>query len=460
MSLSLKRRFSRWLCLVVFGAAGSASQTPAVPLPENQRSAIEQLGGRNGLGAATVTSVAQDNQGTLWIGTETGLFRYDGASVKRFGREDGLPGELVDLVLVATDGSVWVRTRRGIARLDHEKFVALLKADEASGLREALQSLAPDAKGTVFVAAGNGLLRINSDGTHRLYGPADGLRSGHIDTARQKNIPWWQRWWAWPGALGLIALLTSTFVRQRNKLHEREKEQLEAAVAARSADLAKANKELQESSLRDPLTGTYNRRFFQAAIKADASQAIRAYRDAKGNPAAGHCDLLFYFIDMDNFKSVNDDYGHDAGDRVLVEVANRLAQVVRSSDFLIRWGGEEFLIVCRSANRDEGDVMAGRILRIIGSKPFVVRDGKAVTRTCSVGWAPFPWESASSIPVEDVLRLSDRGLYLAKREGRNCAVGVMLGRAVDLTNLRYSDIENAKDPEILKEVLTAGPSVD
>ena len=107
-------------------------------------------------------------------------------------------------------------------------------------------------------------------------------------------------------------------------------------------------------------------------IAADASQAVRAYR---GGPIyqRGHRDLVFFLVDIDHFKEVNDHFGHDAGDRVLIQIARRLAGVVRGSDFLIRWGGEEFLVVCRSAERSDATHMAARILNSISGTEFDFR---------------------------------------------------------------------------------------
>jgi len=82
-------------------------------------------------------------------------------------------------------------------------------------------------------------------------------------------------------------------------------------------------------------------RFFQSTILADASQAVRAYRTGE-HYSHDHRDLIFFLIDIDHFKDVNDQHGHDAGDRMLVEIAQRLNRVVRESDFLIRWVARSF----------------------------------------------------------------------------------------------------------------------
>lgn len=106
----------------------------------------------------------------------------------------------------------------------------------------------------------------------------------------------------------------------------------------------------------------------------------------------GLVDLLFYFVDADHFKEVNDRFGHDVGDQVLVEITRRISTAIRHSDALIRWGGEEFLVVSRYTNRDEAAALAQRVLDAVGSEPFLLHSaGSSIRRTCSVGWAAFPW---------------------------------------------------------------------
>jgi diguanylate cyclase (GGDEF)-like protein len=236
---------------------------------------------------------------------------------------------------------------------------------------------------------------------------------------------WWQRWLTEMAGTGGVVLLVWGILWSRYR-DRRENERLEWAVAARSAELARANRELQEASLSDPLTGIRNRRFFRSMIEADASQAVRAYRGSELY-SPDHRDLILFLVDIDHFKEVNDEYGHDAGDRVLVQIAQRLSSLVRESDFLIRWGGEEFLVVCRSADRGDGPLLASRILTAINSAEFDLGNERRLARSCSVGWAALPWlpPAFSNLPVDEVLRLADRGLYLAKQHGRNQAVGLV-----------------------------------
>ncbi len=219
-------------------------------------------------------------------------------------------------------------------------------------------------------------------------------------------------------------------------------------------ELVRTNLVLQEASLTDPLTGLRNRRYFSATIEADVGQALRSYTD---DHQLHTRDLVFYLIDIDNFKEVNDQYGHDVGDRVLIELARRLSSSIRHSDILVRWGGEEFLIVSRYTERAEGQLLAQRVLAAIADAPFDI-DGpaKSIYRTCSIGWAAFPWftENPRAVSYEEVLTIADRGLNRAKQDGRNCAVGMLpasgKASAITVSGLHSSTLQ-------VDLLATAGP---
>ena len=137
-------------------------------------------------------------------------------------------------------------------------------------------------------------------------------------------------------------------------------------------------------------------------------------------------DLVFYLIDLDNFKKVNDLHGHDTGDRVLIEASQRISSAIRNSDLLVRWGGEEFLVVSRTADRREAAILAERVLNVFRAKPFAVGVADQLQLTCSIGWAAFPWieEDVEAVGFEGVLKYADRGLYRAKKAGKDQAIGM------------------------------------
>lgn len=194
--------------------------------------------------------------------------------------------------------------------------------------------------------------------------------------------------------------------------------------------LAESQVQLREQSERDPLTGLANRQRVQAAMARSAGTA--AY-------AGG---LLL--IDLDHFKGVNDKHGHVAGDTVLRECARRLAQATREDDLLVRWGGEEFLLITPSESPAQLDAFARRLLQVIGDRPVALEavhatpDGTAaVTVTASIGYARFPLPR-QKLPLswEQAVHLADCALFRAKALGRNRAVGLLAVDAEHASALR------------------------
>ena len=175
--------------------------------------------------------------------------------------------------------------------------------------------------------------------------------------------------------------------------------------------------------------GIWNRRYLEEILTAEAGQVLRNYQRARGSDVRkmDHRDLVFIVVDMDFFIEVNDRHGHPAGDRLLQLVAQRLSTVVRKSDVLVRWGGEEFLIMSRSADPSGIPAFCSRILEVIASEPFDLGMGIAVKKTCSVGWAAYPWsrDVFEALCAEESIALADAALYRAKALGRNQGVGIV-----------------------------------
>ncbi len=185
--------------------------------------------------------------------------------------------------------------------------------------------------------------------------------------------------------------------------------------------LASSNALLQVQADIDPLTGLANRHHFQAAMR----------RLAADGKFAG----TVFLADLDHFKRINDSHGHAAGDAVLVEVAQRLRTTLREADLIVRWGGEEFLVVVRSLDGAGVQALAQRMLDAIGSTPFE-HEGRAVQTTVSIGYATFPIEPMRlAVSWERAINLVDTALYLAKAHGRNRAYGVHLLHARDESQL-------------------------
>lgn len=237
-----------------------------------------------------------------------------------------------------------------------------------------------------------------------------------------------------------------------------ELENKEQSLRWHSLELQRKNLELQEISFTDVLTGVWNRRYMEEILTAEAGQVLRNYQRARGGDIRkmDHRDLVFIMVDMDFFKEVNDLHGHPAGDRLLQLVAQRLSTVVRKSDVLVRWGGEEFLIMSRSADPWGTPAFCSRVLEVISSEPFDLGQGVSVHKTCSVGWAPYPWcrGAYEAICAEESIALADAALYRAKALGRNQGVGIVASdtasltpEAIDLHSLREGKAPLARTME-------------
>lgn len=184
-----------------------------------------------------------------------------------------------------------------------------------------------------------------------------------------------------------------------------------AASALEKAHLVdriqQANRRLEQLAITDPLTGLYNRRYFFERLEQEFARARRY-----GNP------LSCLILDVDNFKQLNDQWGHLTGDAVLREMARRIQQSIRRVDLPARYGGEEFVILLPQTDLSGAMVEAERIRQTIGGTPFPeLPDHTQVT--VSVGIAALD-DTVNS--VEDLIRQADNALYRAKSEGKNRCV--------------------------------------
>jgi two-component system chemotaxis family response regulator WspR len=214
------------------------------------------------------------------------------------------------------------------------------------------------------------------------------------------------------------ALLESRVaLEQRNRMIEDQKEQLKAM-----------NRELTESSLTDALTGLRNRRYLE--VHLDQASPAHEHDAAATSRASRQSEFTFCLMDLDHFKLINDRYGHEAGDTVLIEVARRIRDNLGAADVALRWGGEEFLIIGSGHDETVATDLARRMLMAIGTSPIRLPSGLAVTVTCSLGFTPMPWSAEHPgyrLNRDQILNLADIGLYRSKYEGRNRAYGVFPG---------------------------------
>lgn len=203
--------------------------------------------------------------------------------------------------------------------------------------------------------------------------------------------------------LSAVLLVQAVFI-QRKKEQQRLTAFLEQKVEERTYELEQARQEALALSVTDPLTQLYNRRGFFKAVNEQFSQYLR-YADS--------CALLL--LDLDDFKSINDQYGHAVGDKVIEKTAAMLIQHSRESDITGRIGGEEFVVFLPRTDANNALTIAERIRKDIAQQ-IIATDNHKVTFTISIGVSALTTEDND---IESLLSRSDKALYQAKNSGRN-----------------------------------------
>lgn len=446
-----------------------------------------------------LTLIGEDAGGRLWLGGGLGLDLLAaprrGAARAHFGVEHGLVDEEANAraFLADTDGDVWIGTRGGLVHFDAERFqgdpppprVALLQlrlGDEELPPPEGPLALrTPHHRNTLqlrFAA-----LSYTDQSGLRYQARLEGLDDSWVDSptrevryaglapgdyrlqlrARYRDGDWGPAtelglhvtpaWWQTTGfklalAAALVLLLWG-LERRRVLGDRREKARLEALVLSRTEALAIANEQLRQQSLTDPLTQLHNRRYLnevmgQHVAQVDRALRSRVLRQARLSPPSE--GLVLVMVDMDHFKAVNDEHGHAAGDLVLQQMAGLLRECTRESDTVARWGGEEFAIVGRQAGPGEALALVERIRSRVEAHAFDIGGGVVLRRSCSIGFSVYPFIPAEPqrLPWERLFELADRCLYVAKRSGRNRALGLQP---------RLDRLQEAADVERLVERL-------
>jgi diguanylate cyclase (GGDEF)-like protein len=185
-------------------------------------------------------------------------------------------------------------------------------------------------------------------------------------------------------------------------------------LRVRNQMLSVSNEQLRLQAEIDPLTGLSNRHHLQGVM------AERPGRGLEGT---------LYLLDVDHFKQINDQCGHAGGDAVLVAIARRLRQVLRDDDLIVRWGGEEFLVLVRPLPQAEAEALAQRLLCALAEAP-VMHEGRAVPVSASIGFGLFPLRTSDpdaelEVTWERAVSLADTAMYMAKAHGRNGACSIV-----------------------------------
>jgi len=443
-----------------------------------------QLGVAQGLLANIAFSIQEDRHGYLWVAGDRGIYRMPARELEEVaaGRLATLhaqgvlsdqgqwPGSQVghccngagnarglmdgdDLLLPSRDGVVEVNTLKPVFNAVPPTTVVesieyggewhMLGPGEAPVLPAKYRDLAIRFTALSFQYPGGVMLRYrllgyddewkslpdprqrtvfytNLPPGHYLF-EAQGANNAGVWSEDTADLPFdiryhfYETWWFRITATLFALLLVYVLFRVQLRALRRRQLELERTVQLRTAELREANARLEEASQTDPLTGAKNRRYLANQLPADIAHFRR---ELHSDPTRR---MVFALMDLDYFKEINDSYGHAHGDRALVEFADLLKRTIRQGDYLVRWGGEEFLVILRSVHYDETAGYAERLATAVQRYRFASPDDRTLRLTCSLGFVEFPFFSGEpeALDWNHAVVLADRAMYSVKQGGRN-----------------------------------------
>jgi diguanylate cyclase (GGDEF)-like protein len=428
---------------------------------EGERTRATHFTKQDGLSSDLAFAFAFDSSGRLWASSDAGINVLDHGRWLHYYREDGLVWNDCDSnsLIAGPQGEVWVGTSAGVSRYLPPRYplaeaapaVAITSIEGGTGsgtanggaanpaqtgywqatdrpalpfgqrslliqfaalsyvseprirFRYRLLGYEPDWSATrehsvrfEGLPAGRYVFQVIASGANGLWSAAP------AEFAFSIQPPWWQTWWFVGLCLSGSLLLVAFLWRLRVRALTAQKARLEQLVAERTAELEESHRQLQEIAYCDMLTSLPNRRRL--------AESLRARIDTAHSQGERFALLL---VDLDRFKQVNDTLGHDAGDAVLVEVANRLRAIVRGDDCVARLGGDEFAILLFTA--DDPAAIEEICTRIVGQVPVSIGHGEQELNVgTSVGVAVFPDDGDDE---ERLYKAADVALYEAKLIG-------------------------------------------
>lgn len=474
---------------------------------------------KDGLSNDVVYSVQFDDAGWIWSSTNYGISRYnpDTGEFNNMHRKDGLQSEefnfgahhqsksgelffggpqgynafhpedvrastVVPLIAMTGFFSGGDRTKSDLPVDDNGDVEISWKEDIISFEFSALDFTAPERNQYMYklegfdrdwidlgnrrratytdLDDGNYLFRVRAASSDGVWNEA-----GFALPLKVTAAPW-DTWWAYLGYLALVvqsAVLLWNGHRRKMRREEEYSLRLEHEVNDRTeklndknAQLRVLNDALQESSLSDPLTGLRNRRFVFEEVSRDLEVIRRRIEDDRNGVSKNVAsDLVFMMIDLDHFKPINDTYGHAAGDQMLIELRDVLLDVCRRTDDVVRWGGDEFVVIAKQTKPQEAEALAERIRSSVAGKNFILEDGQIVRTTCSIGFAAFPLFKSlvDESSLDQIISLADGLMYEAKKK-RDAWVG-MLGPSEASTSFDL-DADSIDSSSILFRARRAG----
>ena len=484
---------------------------------------------RDGLANDVIYGIEIDDNGELWLSTNYGISRFDPKTgeVRNIHRGDGLQSEEFNFGAHyrSADGELFFGGSNGFNAFRPERVLANkqvplimltgfsvlgqpIKSDLPIDEHEGIELSHSDSSVSFEFAAMDYAAPTHNQYMYKLEGfdkdwidlgnrrrvTYTGLNDGQyllrVKAANSSGV-WneagfampvrvtpalWDTWWAYTAYLAMVVqFFVFIWLSHKRKIRREEEysyrlemqvKQRTSEIVERNLELKDLNKSLQESSLSDPLTGLRNRRFVFEEVSKELEVIQRRFNDTqRGLNTKDAADLVFMMVDLDNFKPINDTYGHAAGDQILLKVRDLLLGTCRKSDFVIRWGGDEFVVIAKQSNPGEAEALAERIRSTIAEHTFTMDGGQVVRTTCSIGFAAYPIFSSprNDDSLDQIINLADTLMYEAKRQ-RNAWAG-MLGiseaatsEGFDFAGMEATSLLFRARREGNLEVYTAEPS--
>ena len=459
-----------------------------------------------GLPSNVVYGIIEDQDGILWLSTNRGISKYNPIekTLLNYDSSHGLQGNEFNAgaYFKNYDGRIFFGGTNGVTSFypqdispnDHVPPVVLTKfqklneviAIDSDGVRNNKIQISHKDYLIAFEFAGLDFASpVNNRYIYKLDGFDDNwIEAGDIRKATYTNLPagnyvfrvkasnndgvWneqgadvaltvlpapWYSWWAYmiyaAFALGLLYWIYRSYVNKLEK-EANYRHELEQEVKNRTVELRLANEQLLNASVTDQLTGLHNRRYLNSIVEQQCASIFREFEEhlsAGKMTADGGPRLFFLMFDLDGFKPINDTYGHDAGDKVICQVGELLRTVCRKSDIVIRWGGDEFLIMGRVEEVNEIEMLAERLRSKISSYGFDIDLKQKMHLSCSIGYSMYPFSHhyPDSLSWEQVHLLADNALYKSKECGRNQWTGILQSLEmppVNIMNTLTRNIDN------------------
>lgn len=454
----------------------------------------------NGLPSNVVYGLLEDGQGMIWASSNRGISKINPVdlSVTNLNASHGLQGNEFNsgAYFKGQDGRMYFGGVNGATAFYPEKIrpnahpppvvlTKYLKLNQRSPLSDKLNSLeqlqieytdyliAFEFAGLDYAAPEKNRYAYKLEGFDREW-----LRSDKLRRATYTNLPdgdyvfrvraanndfvWndtgakihlkvlpppWKTWWAYSlyGVLIAIslALIIWGYVNKLNRARHYQ-EELQEEVDKRTKELTELNDQLYHASNTDSLSGLKNRLYLLNIIEREIAVINRKIHDANRK---GDTDLtlgprvFFLMLDLDKFKDINDKSGHKAGDHVIQEVSRMLESFFRTTDTIIRWGSDEFLIVGQVPDIREINRIAQRLQQKIKNTHFEPEPDLHVRVSCSIGFSFYPFDinDADRFNWQQVQMIADQAVAVSKQAGRDCWTGLVAG-------------ENPLPPESLTEL--------